>query len=120
MEWGHLYASGVGAREIRREYRGADGSEPLAHRDGGLGDLPLTVLVAPAVGPPGFGGISRAIDHAKRDMVRESRRGRLVEVQTGHYIHYEDLDRVVAEILRMIAFVAEDSVREAASGERGP
>jgi len=104
--WGHLYASSTHAREVRREYQGAAGSEPILPQKDGLGGLPLAVLFATSVDyPPGFSSIAQVMDEARRRMAEESTQGRLVEADTGHYIHYDDTDLVVEEVLKMIDVV---------------
>jgi pimeloyl-ACP methyl ester carboxylesterase len=105
--WGYFYASGTHAREVRREYQGAAGSEPISLQKGVLAGLPLTVLLATSVSyPPGFGGLAQGMEEARRRMAEESTLGRLVEADTGHYIHYGDPDLVVKEVLKMIDVVA--------------
>ncbi|MCB1122807.1 MAG: alpha/beta hydrolase, partial [Verrucomicrobiae bacterium] len=118
LMWGHLNASAARARQTSRELRGAIGSAWAPHSANGLGDLPLTVMTAPAGAPPGMARAAAEVDAAKRLTAEESRRGRLVNVKTGHYIHYGDPDAVVAEIVRMFDMVApngetKDTVRPA-------
>jgi len=45
----------------------------------------------------------------KRLIPQESTRGKLVELNSGHYVHLDHPDIVVAEVLSMISVV--DSVR---------
>lgn len=117
LRWGHLYASGSLAREVQREFRGATGSEPIPPRPGALADLPLTLLVATAVAyPPGFGGMAQDMEEAKQRMAEESTQGRLIEAETGHYIHYDDPDLVVDEVRKMLGLVA--GARSEAAGQR--
>jgi len=104
-----LNASGATSRESLREFRGVVGSPVLEPSRGVLATMPLTVLAAPMVAPPGFAGAVARADAAKRLLVEESERGRLVEVATGHYIHWEDPDTVVAEVLRMLDLIRSDS-----------
>lgn len=101
----HLDASASRAREARREFKGAvDGEAFVPPRDG-LGTLPLTLFIATQA-PPGFSGMLEEMNAAKRLMAQESERGKTVELGTTHYVHYENPDTVVAEVLAMLKSVS--------------
>lgn len=104
LRWGHLNASGARMRAVWRELRGHLGFDATEHSPGALGALPLTVLSAraPEVPLPGLSGVMARLDAAKREITEESSRSRFVQVETGHYIHHEAPETVVAEILRMV------------------
>jgi pimeloyl-ACP methyl ester carboxylesterase len=99
---GHLNASASRARQTLRELRGAMGSVPTPHSVGGLGDMPVTVMAAPVFAPPGMARAAAEVAAAKRRMADESVRGRLVNVETGHYIHYDDVEAVLREVFRTL------------------
>jgi pimeloyl-ACP methyl ester carboxylesterase len=111
-----LNASGAKSKEVFREFRGAVESQAVEPRRGALGTMPLTLLAAPTFAPPPFASAATRMDAAKRLMAEESDRGRLVATETGHYIHWDDPDAVVAEVLRMLGMIRQES----GSGEGGP
>jgi pimeloyl-ACP methyl ester carboxylesterase len=100
LQLGHLNASGSRARGRLRELDMLGG--PVALPQEGFDALPLTLLIAPVIAPPGFGGSAVEFDTAKRRMLEASERGRLVEVETGHYIHLENPDTVISVVLDML------------------
>ncbi len=114
LRWAHLDASGAKLGEVWRELQEYRKGNPTPHAPGTLGDLPLTVLsAAPQKSPvPGVTGYMASLDAAKRDIATESGRSRFIQTETGHYIHREDPETVVDEILRMVREVR--SAREAA------
>jgi pimeloyl-ACP methyl ester carboxylesterase len=103
---GHLNASGSLSRETRREFLGLMSSAPAPHAVSGLGSMPLTVVVAPVLAPPGFAGAAAELYAAKQLMAQESERGRLVKVTTKHYVHSEDPDAVIGEIYEMLSMIS--------------
>jgi pimeloyl-ACP methyl ester carboxylesterase len=103
-----LNADATKARETLREVQGAFRSKPRLGGDSVLGNVPLTVLCATLEEVPGLKGALAAAHDARRQIAQESTRGRLVEVNTGHYVHYEDPDTVVAEVSSMLAVIRQD------------
>ncbi len=57
--------------------------------------MPLTVLAATANGA--------RMEHPEQDrMAALSDDSRLIDVDTGHYIHWDDPEVVISEVLRMV------------------
>ena len=116
---GHLNASGLRARETRREIVGYANSEEFVPPQGGLGPLPLTVFATTSFAPPGLSRMIGEVDDAKRAMALESERGQLIEMATGHYIHRQDPDAVIAAVVEMLSAVASEAAASAVGEERG-
>ncbi len=62
-------------------------------------------------------GMLDEMNASKRLVAGESQRGRLIEVRSGHYIHQEDPDTVVAEIAAMLDAAASDRPANPENGE---
>ncbi len=106
---GHFGASASYGRALRRELTGLLHSPPLVVPPGGMGDLPLTFFLAKFDVPERLRGAIDEFNAEKRLIPQESTRGKLVELNSGHYVHLDHPDTVVAEVLRMISVV--DSLR---------
>ena len=106
---GHFRASASYGRALRRELTGLLHSRPVVVPPGGMGDLPLTFFLAKFDVPEFVRGAIDEMNAEKRLIPRESTRGKLVELNSGHYVHLDHPDTVVAEVLRMISVV--DSLR---------
>jgi len=106
---GHFRASASYGRALRRELTGLLHIRPVVVPPGGMGDLPLTFFLAKFDGPEFVRGAIDEMNAEKRLIPRESTRGKLVELNSGHYVHLDHPDTVVAEVLRMISVV--DSLR---------
>jgi len=76
---------------------------------GGMGDLPLTFFLANFDVHDRVRGAIDDLNAEKRLIPQESTRGKLVELNSGHYVHLDHPDTVVAEVLRMTSVV--DSLR---------
>jgi len=111
----HLNASAHIAGTVHREMKGAMSSRPVEVPPGGLGGLPLTFLLADQPVPGLLRGKMDELNAAKRLIPRESTRGRLIEMKSGHYIQIDHPDVVIAEVLAMSALI--DSLR---APEPGP
>lgn len=101
----HLNASGPYRSAARREAIGTLHTPPMVVPPGGLGDLPLTFFLARFEVPGPLRGTIDELNAAKRLIPRESTNGRLIELNSGHYVHWEHPDTVVAEVMRMLAVV---------------
>lgn len=110
----HLHASGAFLRTVRRENDGFENSSPVVVPPNGLGDLPLTFFLAHFSLPGPLRGGLDELNAAKRLIPRESTRGQLIELNSGHYIQEEHPDTVVAEVRRMRTVV--DSLHGSGSG----
>lgn len=106
---GHFGASASYGRALRRELTGLLHSRPVVVPPGGMGDLPLTFFLAKFDVPERVRGAIDELNAEKRLIPQESTRGKLVELNSGHYVHLDHPDTVVAEVLRMISVV--DSLR---------
>jgi len=109
----HLNASGYFLGNVQREMRGSMRSRPVDVPPTGLGDLPLTFFLADQPVPGFLQGKMDEFNAAKRRIPRESTRGQLIEMKTGHYIQADHPDTVIAEVLRMRALI--DSLRTGSS-----
>ena len=105
LQRGHINASGARWRAVDHEMQGAMNSGPVLEPQEGLGDLPFTIFVASYEVPSFIRGAMAEINEVKRLMVEESTRSRLVELESDHYVHYDNPDTVVAETLKMVADV---------------
>jgi pimeloyl-ACP methyl ester carboxylesterase len=105
----HMDASSYALRNVDREMKGFMRARPVHVPAGGLGDVPLTFFLADQPVPGFLQGKMDAFNAAKRLIPRESTRGQLIEMQTGHYIQLSNPDTVIAEVLRMRALI--DSLR---------
>lgn len=101
----HVRASASIKREIVRELRGLESGERFVPPERGLGALPLTLFLANFDVPPPFSGAVTRMNEAKRLIPRESEDGRLIELQSQHYIQEEHPEAVIAEVLRMLSAV---------------
>lgn len=115
LQRGHLIASASGAREALRELQGVRGSS-AGIAEGSVLALPVTHLVAPVPAPPGLGRAAAEFDAAKRRMPERSTRGRVVEVETTHYVHIDDPDTVISEVLDMLEVVRPEVADEGRPG----
>jgi len=106
---GHFRASASYGRALRRELTGLLHIRPVVVPPGGMGDLPLTFFLAKFDVPEFVRGAIDELNAEKRLIPQESTRGKLVELNSGHYVHLDHPDTVVAEVLRMISVV--DSLR---------
>ena len=106
---GHFRASASYGRALRRELTGLLHIRPVVVPPGGMGDLPLTFFLAKFDVPGFVRGAFDELNAEKRLIPQESTRGKLVELNSGHYVHLDHPDTVVAEVLRMISVV--DSLR---------
>ncbi len=106
---GHFGASAAYGRALRRELTGLLHSRPVVVPPGGMGDLPLTFFLAKFDVPERVRGAIDELNAEKRLIPQESTRGKLVELNSDHYVHLDHPDTVVAEVLRMISVV--DSLR---------
>ena len=101
----------------RRELVLVLNGEPFEPPPNGLDSLPLIVFVANWEAPPMLRGMLDEMNASKRLVAGESQRGRLIEVRSGHYIHQEDPDTVVAEIAAMLDAAASDRPANPENGE---
>ncbi len=116
LQQAHFRASASIKKEIVRELRGWE-SERFVPPEEGLGELPLTLFLANFEFPALFKDAVAEFNEAKRLIPQESEDGRLIELQSSHYVHDEHPEAVIAEVLRMLSAV--DSAM-AARTEAGP
>lgn len=84
------------ARTAAREYRGLAASFPEARSPGTTFAGPLVVLSARGAGRPDL----RRVGHAR--LADEASDGRMIEIDSGHYVHRERPDFVVTVIRSLV------------------
>jgi len=104
LQQAHFRASASIKKEIVRELRGWE-SERFVPPEEGLGELPLTLFLANFELPALFSDAMAEFNEAKRLIPQESERGRLIELQSLHYIQEQHPEAVIAEVLEMLSAV---------------
>lgn len=87
---------------MKSEIRGAGAAECQAAEPEELTDLGVTVIAAASHSKEASGALSSVWQKTQRDFAERLDRGRFVVAeQSSHYVHHDESELVVEEVLRL-------------------